>query len=282
MRKSVISFLLLLFISGCTLHLIAQNPDSIEFNYTRISGPYLKSYVTDTWSFVKSPLHWKTKQWIAISAIAGSGAFLFTQDEHVRNFVQEHRASAGDKFFQYSFEHWGSGYYTIPFLGSMYLGGCLLKNDRVSATALTAGKAAAISAVFVNVFKQVARRHRPYQDTPANPSNWDGPFGNRHHTSFPSGHSTLAFSVATVIASEYSEMVWVPVVAYTLATGAAFSRIYHDKHWASDVLIGSAFGMATGRFIWKRNRAVKVYPFLAGENRMLSLTLTINAPRRNK
>lgn len=282
MRKSVISFLLFLFISVYTIPLIAQNSDTIEFNYTRISGPYLKSYVTDTWSFVKSPLHWKTKQWITFGAITGTGVLLYTQDAAIRDFVQEHRTTSGDKFFRYGFEHWGSGYYTVPLIGGLYVGGRLLKNNRLSATTLTAGKAAAVSAVFVNVVKQAVHRHRPYQDTPADPANWDGPFGNLHHTSFPSGHSTLAFSVATVLACEYSETVWVPVVAYSLAAGTAISRVYHDKHWASDVLIGSALGWATGRFIWKRSKAVKVYPYLAGDYSMLSFTMTINGNHSKK
>ncbi|HOW32051.1 MAG TPA: phosphatase PAP2 family protein [Bacteroidales bacterium] len=255
----------------------AQKPDSIAFGYARISGPYIKSYGADSWSLLKAPLHWKPKQWLTLGAIAGSGVLLYSQDGAIRDFVQEHRTTPGDKFFRYGFEHWGSGYYTIPLLGGLYFGGRWLKNDRLSATALTAGKAAVVSAVFVNVVKQAAHRHRPFQDDPANPKNWDGPLGDWHHTSFPSGHSTLAFSVAAILASEYSETVWVPALAYSLAAGTAFSRIYHDKHWASDVFIGSVFGWATGRFIWKRNQAVKVYPILAGDFSLLSISLTLNA-----
>lgn len=279
-RVSLIVSMIFLFLNSPFLH--AQNPDSISFNYTRVSGSYLKSYFTDSWSIIKSPLHWKTGEWITFGAITGSGVLLYTQDAAIRDFVQEQRTASGDKFFRYGFEHWGSGYYTVPLLGGLYFGGRLLKNDRLSATALTAGKAAAVSAVFVNIVKQAAHRHRPCQDSPADPANWDGPVGNRHHTSFPSGHSTLAFSVASVLASEYSETVWVPVVAYSLAAGTAISRIYHDKHWASDVLIGSAFGWAAGRFIWKRNQAVKVYPVLADDCSMFSLTLTINDRRPKK
>jgi len=279
MKKQGITFLFLLLFLESAVYLRAQNADSLSFNYARISWPYFKSYISDAQSLVVSPVHWKGRQWITLGAITGTGVLLYTQDAAVRDFVQEHRTTSGDKFFRYGFEQWGSGYYTVPLLGGLYVGGRLLKNNRLSATALTAGKAAAVSAVFVNVVKQVAHRHRPYQDTPADPANWDGPFGNRHHTSFPSGHSTLAFSVASVLASEYSETVWVPAVAYSLAAGTAISRVYHDKHWASDVFIGSALGWATGRFIWKRNRAVKVYPVLADDYSMLSLTLTINSNR---
>jgi membrane-associated phospholipid phosphatase len=53
---------------------------------------------------------------------------------------------------------------------------------------------------------------------------------------------------------EYSSTIWVPVLAYTLATGTAISRLYDNKHWASDVVIGSALGFVTGRFMWKMSR----------------------------
>lgn len=282
MRKPVITSLLLLFFIGGAIHLVAQETDSLNFNYTGISWPYIKSYISDSKKLSVSPIHWNGRQWIAFGAIGLTSALIYTQDEHIRDFVQERRTTSGDKFFRYGFEHWGSGYYTVPLLGGLYIGSRLLKNDRLSATALTAGKAAVVSSVFVNVLKQAAHRHRPYQDNPADSKNWDGPLGDWHHTSFPSGHTTLAFSVASVLASEYSETVWVPVVAYSLAAGTAISRVYHDKHWTSDVLVGSAFGWATGRFIWKRNSTAKVYPVLADDYSMLSLSLTINNHRSEK
>lgn len=282
MRKQGIAFLLMVLLVQSTVHLSAQNTDSLSYNYTRISWPYFKSCFRDARSLAVSPVHWKGRHWITFGAITGSSVLLYTKDAAIRDFVQQHRTRFGDKFFRYGFEHWGSGYYTVPLLGGLYVGGRLLKDNRLSATALTAGKAAAVSAVFVNVVKQVAHRHRPYQDTPADAANWDGPFGNSHHASFPSGHSTLAFSVASVLASEYSERVWVPVVAYSLAAGTAISRVYHDKHWASDVLIGSAFGWATGRFLWKQNQTLKVYPVLAENYSLLSLAMTINGNHPKK
>ena len=282
MKKTAFSSIFLLLFSVNALHIAAQNSDTLRFNYSGFSWPYIKSCLSDSKGLLFSPGNWKGRQWIAFASVGLTTALVYTQDEHIRGFVQEHRTTSGDKFFRYGFEHWGSGYYTVPLLGGLYVGGRLLKNERLSATALTAGKAAVVSAVFVNVVKQAAHRHRPYQDNPAESKNWDGPFGDRHHTSFPSGHTTLAFSVASVLASEYSETVWVPVVAYSLAAGTAISRVYHDKHWASDVLIGSAFGWATGRFIWKRNRAVKVFPVLADDYSMLSLTMTISSNRTEK
>lgn len=253
----------------------AQKADSLISGYTVINGPYLKSYVTDTRSFVKSPLQWKTKQWLTMCAVAGAGVLLYSKDPEIRDFVREHHTAAGGDFFRYGFEPWGSGLYPVPLLGCMYLTGRLAHNDRISATALTAGKAALISALFVNITKQLMHRHRPYQDNPANYAGWHGPFSDWRYASFPSGHSAFAFSIAAVLASEYRETGWVPVAAYAVAAGTAFSRIYRDKHWASDVFAGSALGIVTGRFLWKKNRAVRISPVLSAHYSMISVEVPL-------
>ena len=64
------------------------------------------------------------------------------------------------------------------------------------------------------------------------------------HMSFPSGHATGAFSIATVIADYYPEY---KVYAYIWAGLVAVSRMYEDAHWFTDVAVGSAVGHFTAR-----------------------------------
>ena len=70
----------------------------------------------------------------------------------------------------------------------------------------------------------------------------------RSNSSFPSGHASGTFSVATIIGSRHPKT-RIPV--YTLATLVGFSRIYLGKHYPLDVLGGAAVGIASGLVILK-------------------------------
>jgi membrane-associated phospholipid phosphatase len=71
------------------------------------------------------------------------------------------------------------------------------------------------------------------------------------YRSFPSGHATSAFAAAAAVSSETSR--WWPetrwIIGPILYTGAALtgvSRMYNNRHWASDVLVGAGIGTFAG------------------------------------
>ena len=67
-------------------------------------------------------------------------------------------------------------------------------------------------------------------------------------SSFPSGHSAAAFSVATVVANRYGNHKWVPWVVYGMATAISLSRVTTNAHFSSDVFLGAAIGYTTAKF----------------------------------
>jgi len=93
--------------------------------------------------------------------------------------------------------------------------------------------------------KIVVGRERPYAEGGAFSFN---PFASltqgATYTSFPSGHSAIAWSVYTPYAKEYSW--WV----YLIPTSISFSRIYEDVHWLSDVVAGSFLGYYTASYVY--------------------------------
>lgn len=71
------------------------------------------------------------------------------------------------------------------------------------------------------------------------------------HASFPSGHVSLAFSVAGGVDAVTEG--WLPAAAaYTVAGTTAFARVYSDRHWLSDVVVGAVLSATVSRLATRR------------------------------
>jgi membrane-associated phospholipid phosphatase len=72
-----------------------------------------------------------------------------------------------------------------------------------------------------------------------------------NNQSFPSGHASNAFTIATVTQRHYGWKLGVP--AYVLAGVVGASRIQQDKHYLGDVLAGATLGYIVGRTVVRVN-----------------------------
>src|SRR6185295_15691562 len=80
--------------------------------------------------------------------------------------------------------------------------------------------------------------------------------------SFPSGHTTSAFAAAAAATAEagYQWKAGKPIIGPVLFGAASIvglSRMYNNKHWASDVIVGAAIGSFVG---WKVARYAHEHP----------------------
>ena len=62
---------------------------------------------------------------------------------------------------------------------------------------------------------------------------------SRSNSSFPSGHATGAFAVATILAHRYEGH---KILFYIVASSIAISRVYLGRHFPSDVVVGAFLG----------------------------------------
>ena len=100
------------------------------------------------------------------------------------------------------------------------------------------------SAIVVTALKEITQRRRPR----AGVSRGDFFDGG---SSFPSGHSIEAWSLATVIANEYHDHRLVQISAYGIASAVSIARYTGRNHFLSDVLVGSAMGYGIGRYVYR-------------------------------
>ena len=67
---------------------------------------------------------------------------------------------------------------------------------------------------------------------------------NYDQKAFPSGHATVAYAFASVVASEHPWYIGVP--AYALATLTGYSRMNDNAHYLHDVIAGATIGISYG------------------------------------
>jgi len=218
----------------------------------KLNGKYLLSYWHDTKAIVKQPFKWKAKQWGTLAGVTGIWLVTYAYDKEIYDYIQKNRSGAGNSASTYLLEPWGSGIYSVPLLAGIYI--FSNKNTRHRRVALTGLKAYILSGGAAALTKNIFHRHRPYEDDPPYPYHWDGPLPFRlDHASFPSGHTTAAFAVASVLAFGYNDKPWIGITSYTVASLVGLSRINDDKHWASDVVAGAALGSFIGITLSKVN-----------------------------
>jgi undecaprenyl-diphosphatase len=92
----------------------------------------------------------------------------------------------------------------------------------------------ALSAGVTYGLKMAVNRDRPEGET------------QRSNSSFPSGHATGAFALATVFSHQYPK---VTVPAFLAAAAVGVSRVYLGRHYPSDILGGALVGFGSACLI---------------------------------
>ena len=236
----------------------------------------------EIWSY---PLRIRTRDILPIAGLAVLTGFLIANDEAIRReFLDYRMGHAWVKAVSPAITEMGS-YGAWVTAGAFLCVGLIAKNDKTVETAALATSAMLQSAILVTFLKGLFGRQRPSWDNGVD--RWSGPVGFSawfktgiygEYDSFPGGHSITAFSLATVVAMQYQESVWVPILAYTTATGVALSRLTEGKHWLSDCLVGSVLGYVIGRIVvLNHRRRYHILPTAGVDHGSLSLALTVSS-----
>lgn len=138
--------------------------------------------------------------------------------------------------------------------GSMYAVGRLTHSDRLADLGWHGTEAVLFAQGITTVIKGVAGRGRPFLSDGRDPDDFHVGKGFRggDWASFPSGHTSTAFAAAAAVTNEttrwWPKSTWiVGPLMYGGATAVGLSRMYHSRHWGSDVVIGAAIGTFSGR-----------------------------------
>jgi len=137
----------------------------------------------------------------------------------------------------------------------MYGAGFLKHDDHLRETGLLSGEAQISAEIFDSIIKLGSFRER------SNADNFSGKFFQLSagtDSSFISGHAIIMWSAAAVIAAEYPSP-WKQVGVYSGATATALTRVLAEKHFPTDVLLGSAAGWMIGHYVLRAHHHHPIY-----------------------
>jgi hypothetical protein len=217
-----------------------------------------------------APLRWEGADWakFGLGVAAVGGAILL--DEDLREIVDRNNTGAVRQAAN-AVAPFGSEY-SFGTLGAFYLAGRFLKDEKAMAVAEDGLASSLIAAGVISpILKATIGRRRPSQ------TDWtfsrDG-----GGVSFPSGHTTQAFAVASVIAAHYRSF-WVQAAAYGVAGLVGLSRMEQGAHYASDVLAGALIGAAVGNAVVRFHDSERLHisfaPSVSSRTRGVAVTFTL-------
>lgn len=176
--------------------------------------------------------------------LAAAGLLLIPFDKQLSgDIVDGRRVGEGNRLINAA-NNLGSGSVLLPALGGMYLLGGKYEKNTVKA----AGQALVNSTLLTEAIKRITSRARPSIGG-EEAGEFTGPgMKSGGFVSFPSGHTSAAFAVGTVLAKRYPKYKW---AFYGLASLVGFARMQKSAHFPSDVLVGAGIG------IYSANHAVQ-------------------------
>jgi len=224
----------------------------------QLISPFIRHIAEDQEHFWTLPLHIQTKdlKWV-LPAAAGTAGLLAT-DSWVSRQVPNQPSQLNRSL---NISDYGL-YSLIGAGGGAFIVGELSHNDHMRETGFLSAEAAINATGVAYAFKFLTERQRPYAG--AGESAGEGEFFSHapgsSNFSFPSEHSAIAWSIASVAAHEYPGPL-TEFSAYGLATAVTLTRVTARQHFPSDAIIGAAIGWYFGHEVYRAHHD----PELGGE-----------------
>jgi membrane-associated phospholipid phosphatase len=195
-----------------------------------------------------APLSWSGGEWLTAGGVlaATGGAMLI--DEDVRDLARRNRSSGGDDLASLANEA-GRLQWAQVLTGALYVPGLLLGVDELRVTGRMLAQSLLYSGAVTMAVRIAFGRNRPWSGEPSD--SYEGWQFSNDVQSLPSGHTTVAFAMASVLAPRIAHPA-ASVLLYLAAASTGVARIYEDHHWLSDVLLGAAIGQAAGMYVTNR------------------------------
>ena len=205
-----------------------------------------------TKSFFSSPLHFEKQEYKDLAIITGITAVSFLADKPINKIFVDNKNH--NNFMDNATKiqnYYGTATGGVVIAGGTLLTGFLTDNDKIIKTGIMFAESAIFSTVITQSLKMLIGRERP--EFTSDNLHFIGPnLSLDQFQSLPSGHATHVFAISTVAAG-ITDNTYLKILFYFPAVLTSFSRIYHNRHWVSDVMLGGFIGYYTGKKVLSLN-----------------------------
>ncbi len=208
--------------------------------------------------------------WGTVAAVGATGlAYLY--DTNVRDRLQGARSDRLDSATDAG-SFIGNPFVHLGVAAAFYGGGLAAGSPKYRELGEMMGESLILADAATLVLKEATGRARPL--TGSGKGEFKPLSFRSDYDSFPSMHTASSFALASVISSTTDSLL-TRFAAYGAATFVGFSRLYQNKHWASDVVLAAAIGELCGRVVTRyhatHTRSVQIVPLLNGESAGVAL-----------
>ncbi|MFH1196837.1 MAG: phosphatase PAP2 family protein [bacterium] len=214
-------------------------------------------------NLIKQPTKWNAGDWAKFGVIALGTYSLMHLDEPIRDFMLKDRRYTKSIPMIFG-TYYGEGFTPILLGGALMIHGSTKDNLKNTELGFEILQAFFYSTAITGIGKITFGRERPGNNKGAF-SFYPMSFKSNEFMSLGSGHTTVAFATSTVLA-ERTDNIFLRGLCYVPAVITAFSRVYHDRHWTSDVFLGAATGYFVAKFLTDLHKRQNTIPDPANAN----------------
>jgi membrane-associated phospholipid phosphatase len=210
--------------------------DSVERNKYNFS-----QFATESWSFVKQPTKWDGNDWLKVGVLGGGTFLLMQVDQSIRDAVTKDQRYYRTVPMEAG-RLWAETYPPVLFFTGFVTHTLLTGDVGTRKAAFELAQAMLYAGSVRMLLGEVIGRARPYSNE--GPKSFH-PFSthvpSQDYQSMPGGHCVIGFALSTVL-SRNAGPLWLKTLAYVPAALTFVSRVYQDRHWTSDELLGASIG----------------------------------------
>jgi membrane-associated phospholipid phosphatase len=221
---------------------------------------------------VKTPADTGGYGLIGTLAAAGAVGLTYLFDSDIRGKVQANKSRGLDKAADAG-SLIGNPFLHLGIAAAVYGGGVMADSPKHRELGEMLGESLILADATSLLLKQAIGRGRPF--TSGDKGSFRPLQFKSDYDSLPSMHAASSFAMASVMSAN-SETLAAKLLYYSVAAFAGYARLYKDKHWAGDIVLGAAVGELCGRVVTgyhtaKGKRSLALAPAVTGDTVSLLL-----------